>query len=75
MVYQGLVMRVGLLGGNIYLNFLIPSLVEFPSFLLVFFTIERFGRRLTFASSIIVAGASCLIAAFIPEGDDSMMSE
>ncbi|XP_035535046.1 solute carrier family 22 member 2-like [Morone saxatilis] len=69
-VYQGLIMRVGIAGGNIYIDFLISGLVEFPAAFLILFTIERVGRRLPFATANIVAGASCLITAFIP---DSML--
>uniref|UniRef100_A0A3Q1JNV8 Solute carrier family 22 member 3 n=1 Tax=Anabas testudineus TaxID=64144 RepID=A0A3Q1JNV8_ANATE len=67
-VYQGLIMRVGITGGNLYIDFLITALVEFPAALLILFTIERIGRRLPFALSNIIAGASCLAAAFIADG-------
>nr|XP_020444351.1 LOW QUALITY PROTEIN: solute carrier family 22 member 2-like [Monopterus albus] len=66
-VYQGLVMRLGIAGGNVYVDFLLSALVEFPAALLILFSIERIGRRLPFASANIAAGASCFIAAFIPD--------
>lgn len=66
-VYQGLVMRLGILGGNVYIDFLISGIVEFPAALLILFTIDRVGRRLPFATANIVSGAACLITAFIPE--------
>ncbi|CAG00149.1 unnamed protein product [Tetraodon nigroviridis] len=66
-VYQGLIMRVGITAKNLYIDFLIPALVEIPAALLIFFTIERMGRRLPFASSNFIAGLSCLITAFIPD--------
>ncbi|XP_071386138.1 solute carrier family 22 member 2-like [Centroberyx affinis] len=66
-VYQGLIMRLGILGGNVYIDFLISGLVEFPAAFLILFTIERIGRRYPFAAANIVAGASCFITAFIPE--------
>ncbi|XP_041831248.1 solute carrier family 22 member 2-like [Melanotaenia boesemani] len=66
-VYQGLIMRVGIAGGNIYVDFLISGLVEFPAAFLILVTIERIGRRLPFATANIVAGASCIIIAFIPD--------
>ncbi|XP_063079304.1 solute carrier family 22 member 2 isoform X2 [Engraulis encrasicolus] len=66
-VYQGLIMRLGILGGNVYIDFLISGLVEFPAAFLILFTIERIGRRIPFATANIVAGAACLITAFIPE--------
>ncbi|XP_032881597.1 solute carrier family 22 member 2-like [Amblyraja radiata] len=67
LVYQGLVMRLGTLGGNIYLDFFISGAVEIPAAILILLVIERIGRRLPFATGGLVSGASCLIAAFIPE--------
>ncbi|XP_066532945.1 solute carrier family 22 member 3-like [Hoplias malabaricus] len=66
-VYQGLIMCLGILGGNVYLDFLISGIVEFPAAFLILFTIERIGRRLPFSAANIVSGAACLITAFIPE--------
>ncbi|KAJ3606447.1 hypothetical protein NHX12_025968 [Muraenolepis orangiensis] len=66
-VYQGLIMRLGILGGNVYLDFLISGLVEFPAAFLILFTIERIGRRLPFAAANIVAGAACFITALLPD--------
>ncbi|NP_998315.1 solute carrier family 22 member 2 [Danio rerio] len=66
-VYQGLIMRLGILGGNVYVDFLISGIVELPAAFLILLTIERIGRRLPFATANIVAGAACLITAFIPD--------
>lgn len=60
-------MRLGILGGNVYIDFLISGMVEFPAALLILFTIDRIGRRLPFATANIVAGASCFITAFLPD--------
>ncbi|XP_037376587.1 solute carrier family 22 member 3 isoform X2 [Talpa occidentalis] len=67
-VYQGLVMRLGIVGGNLYIDFFISGVVELPAALLILLTIERFGRRLPFAASNVVAGVACLVTAFLPEG-------
>ncbi|MXQ92598.1 hypothetical protein E5288_WYG005707 [Bos mutus] len=67
-VYQGLVMRLGIIGGNLYIDFFISGVVELPGALLILLTIERFGRRLPFAASNVVAGVACLVTAFLPEG-------
>ncbi|XP_012922619.1 solute carrier family 22 member 3 isoform X2 [Heterocephalus glaber] len=67
-VYQGLVMRLGITGGNLYVDFFISGVVELPAALLILLTIERVGRRLPFAASNIVAGVACLVTAFLPEG-------
>nr|XP_015201468.1 PREDICTED: solute carrier family 22 member 2-like isoform X2 [Lepisosteus oculatus] len=65
-VYQGLVMRIGIIKGNLYLEFFISGIVELPSALIFYLTIDRIGRRIPFVLSNIVGGLSCLITAFIP---------
>ncbi|KFP33163.1 Solute carrier family 22 member 3, partial [Colius striatus] len=67
LIYQGLVMRLGIVGGNLYLDFFISGAVELPAALLILVTIDRIGRRLPFAISNIVAGVACLVTAFLPE--------
>ncbi|XP_021246964.1 solute carrier family 22 member 3 isoform X2 [Numida meleagris] len=67
LIYQGLVMRLGIVGGNLYLDFFISGAVELPAALIILMTIDRIGRRLPFAISNIVAGIACLITAFLPE--------
>ncbi|XP_028996567.1 solute carrier family 22 member 2 isoform X5 [Betta splendens] len=66
-VYQGLILRVGIAGGNVYVDFFLSGLVEFPAAFLILLTIDRVGRRLPFAGANITAGASCLLAAFLPD--------
>ncbi|KAL2306443.1 hypothetical protein Nmel_004363 [Mimus melanotis] len=69
LIYQGLVMRLGIIGGNLYLDFFISGAVELPAAFLIIVTIDRVGRRLPFAMSNIVASIACLITAFLPEGN------
>ncbi|XP_024408001.2 solute carrier family 22 member 2 [Desmodus rotundus] len=66
-LYQGLIMHVGLAGSNIYLDFFYSALVEFPAALIIILTIDRIGRRLPWAGSNMVVGAACLASVFIPE--------
>ncbi|NWU93821.1 S22A3 protein, partial [Upupa epops] len=67
LIYQGLVMRLGIVGGNLYVDFFISGAMELPAALLILVTIDRIGRRLPFAVSNIVAGIACFITAFLPE--------
>ncbi|NXP35906.1 S22A3 protein, partial [Leiothrix lutea] len=67
LIYQGLVMRLGITGGNLYLDFFISGAVELPAAFLIIVTIDRVGRRLPFAMSNIVTSVACLITAFLPE--------
>ncbi|CAI9173739.1 unnamed protein product [Rangifer tarandus platyrhynchus] len=66
-LYQGLIMHMGLAGSNIYLDFFYSALVEFPAAFIIILTIDRIGRRYPWATSNMVAGAACLASAFIPE--------
>lgn len=68
MLYQGLIMHLGLAGGNIYLDFFYSALVEFPAALTILLTIDRVGRRYPWATSNVVAGVACLASVFIPDG-------
>nr|XP_020664711.1 solute carrier family 22 member 3 isoform X1 [Pogona vitticeps] len=66
-VYQGLVLRLGIIEGNLYLEFFISAVMELPAAFLILLTIDRIGRRPLFISSAIVAGIACLITAFLPK--------
>ncbi|XP_058591813.1 solute carrier family 22 member 2 isoform X1 [Neofelis nebulosa] len=66
-LYQGLIMHMGLAGSNFYLDFFYSALVEFPAALLIILTIDRLGRRYPWAASNMVAGVACLASVFIPD--------
>ncbi|KAG8444467.1 hypothetical protein GDO86_009588 [Hymenochirus boettgeri] len=66
-IYQGLVMRLGIVSGSLYTNFFISAVVELPGAMIILLCIDRIGRRLPFALSNAVAGVACLITAVIPE--------
>ncbi|XP_073527509.1 solute carrier family 22 member 3 isoform X2 [Phyllobates terribilis] len=64
-IYQGLVMRLGIVSGSLYMDFFISAVVELPAAFLILFSIDRVGRRLPFALSNAGAGIACLITAAI----------
>ncbi|XP_060609658.2 solute carrier family 22 member 2-like [Anolis sagrei] len=66
-LYQGLIMHMGIAGGNIYLDFFYSALVEFPAAIILILTIDRIGRRYPWAAANLLAGAACLITALVPE--------
>ncbi|NXO81297.1 S22A2 protein, partial [Sitta europaea] len=66
-LYQGLIMHMGMAAENMYLDFLYSALVEFPAAFIIIVTIDRVGRRYPWALSNLVAGAACLATALIPE--------
>ncbi|XP_069811058.1 solute carrier family 22 member 2-like [Dendropsophus ebraccatus] len=66
-IYQGLIMHMGSTSSNIYFDFFISALVEFPSALIIIFTVERIGRRYPWAVACMITGLACLVSAFIPK--------
>ncbi|XP_018421148.1 PREDICTED: solute carrier family 22 member 3 [Nanorana parkeri] len=64
-IYQGLVMRLGIVSGNLYTDFFISAVVELPAAVLILISIDRIGRKLPFALSNAGAGIACLITAAI----------
>ncbi|XP_054943643.1 solute carrier family 22 member 1 [Physeter macrocephalus] len=64
-LYQGLIMHMGVTGGNLYLDFFYSALVEFPAAFIILVTIERFGRLYPMAGSNLVVGAACFLMIFI----------
>ncbi|KAM9060222.1 solute carrier family 22 member 1 isoform 2-T3 [Megaptera novaeangliae] len=64
-LYQGLIMHMGVTGGNLYLDFFYSALVEFPAAFIILVTIERFGRLYPLAGSNLVVGAACFLMIFI----------
>ncbi|XP_067900668.1 solute carrier family 22 member 2-like isoform X2 [Heterodontus francisci] len=68
LVYLGLVIRLGIVGGNIYLNFFISGVVEIPAAIIIVLLIDRVGRRFPFVAGNLLAGACCLITAVISDG-------
>nr|XP_013004336.1 solute carrier family 22 member 2 [Cavia porcellus] len=66
-LYQGLIMHMGLVGENIYLDFFYSALVEFPAAFIIILTIDRIGRRYPWAMSNVMAGVACLASVFVPD--------
>ncbi|XP_038674856.1 solute carrier family 22 member 3-like [Scyliorhinus canicula] len=65
LVYLGLILRLGVQGGDTYIDLFVAGAVELPATLLGFLLVERVGRRSPFVVSHIVAGTFCLLAACI----------
>lgn len=72
-VYYGLSLSSVNLSGNKYLNFILVSLVAIPGYALAQYTMNRFGRRPSISTFMIVCGIMCLSGAFL-HGIDTWVS-
>lgn len=66
MTYYGLALAAGDLGGSLYLNYVLVSVVEFPAIIIAIDFCERFGRKKTVIYPMIVGGLSCALVAAVP---------
>lgn len=64
MIYYGLSLNSGNLGGNFYLNFFLSGLVEFPGYTIVLLFLDRLGRKRLHCICMIVGGLTCLSTIF-----------
>ncbi|CAI5445911.1 unnamed protein product [Caenorhabditis angaria] len=61
MVYYGISMKADVLGGDIYMNFIISSAIEVPAILLVALLSDRLGRRLLVAGNLFISGIALML--------------
>ncbi|XP_055375376.1 organic cation transporter protein-like [Condylostylus longicornis] len=65
--YYGLSWNTSNLGGNDLLNFVISGAVEFPAYIFLLCTLNRWGRRSILCGCMIFAGSMLLLTAVVPE--------
>ncbi|XP_047990840.1 organic cation transporter protein [Leguminivora glycinivorella] len=68
LVYYGLSLSCGKLEGNPYLILAVLGFVEFPSYGAVIYFLDIWGRRPLISSMMLIGGAACVVATFIPAG-------
>ncbi|XP_041351234.1 organic cation transporter protein-like [Gigantopelta aegis] len=64
MVYYGLGLNVGNLGGDVFLNFTIANIVELVSYFLCIALLDRVGRKLLHCGSMLLGGVACVATLF-----------
>ena len=68
MIFYGLSLSADELGGSLYLNYILVSLVELPGICLALGSCERFGRKKTVAIPMLIGGVACGSIAFFQPG-------
>ena len=71
MVYYGLSLAADDLGGNLYVNYILVSVIEFPAIASAIYFCDKFGRKKTILPSLLIGSISCILVAFIPNTGDS----
>ena len=70
MVYYGLSLAADDLGGSLYRNYVLVSIIEFPAIVMAIDFCQRFGRKKTVMYPMFIGASACILVAFIPsEGD------
>ncbi|CAG4964856.1 unnamed protein product [Parnassius apollo] len=66
-IYYGLSINAVNLSGNIYLNYILTTLIEIPGYWTAVLILDRVGRKVTLFSGYMVCGICCFAFAFIPK--------
>ena len=64
MVFYGLALNLGNLGGDLYLNYLISSLIEYVAYTICVFAILKMNRRSFHCTSMMLGGIACVVTLF-----------
>ncbi|CAJ0935935.1 unnamed protein product, partial [Mesorhabditis belari] len=67
MIYYGFGMKPDVLGGDLYVSFIMGALIEMPALVIVYLLIDRIGRRPVLAGGFAIPGIVLLANIFLPE--------
>ena len=67
-VYCRLSLAADDLGGNLYLNFILISAIEFPAIASAIYFCNKFGRKKTVSFANLIASISIMTLVFLPSG-------
>ncbi|KXJ28982.1 Organic cation transporter protein [Exaiptasia diaphana] len=73
-VYFGFVLYVTNLSGNIYLNFFLMSVIDLVHTPVVWYGLQRFGRRVTYFTILMFGGIACLLVLVVPKEYTSLVT-
>lgn len=67
LVFFGINLSLKNMAGNMYLNFFILCIIEFPSQLGCWFLMKKYGRRLPYCSYMFLCGVACVLVLAVPD--------
>ncbi|KAJ9582503.1 hypothetical protein L9F63_003196 [Diploptera punctata] len=69
LVYYGLVLNLGNIGGDIYLNTVLSGVVEIPAIAISILFLLKMGRRWPLCLTLVGSGIACLLTLIIDPGN------
>lgn len=72
LVYYGLVLNLGNIGGDIYINTVLSGVVEVPAIAISILFLLKMGRRWPLCLTLMGSGAACLLTLTISPGDTDL---
>jgi MFS transporter, OCT family, solute carrier family 22 (organic cation transporter), member 4/5 len=68
LAYYGISMSAGSLSDNIFINLILLSLIEIPSYIACIFLMDLTGRKIILVYSMILTGVGCIASGFMAVG-------
>ncbi|XP_069690613.1 organic cation transporter protein-like [Periplaneta americana] len=65
-VYFGLTVNSVSVGSNKYTSFILVALIELPAYVATYLSMNKFGRKFSLISALVISGISCTAFAFLP---------
>ena len=73
MAYYGIILNVGNLGGDFYLNLFLLQAIEYPGILISLALLNRFGRKRVYIGNMLLSGIVCIGTIYpVIENDNGM---
>ena len=73
LAYYGVVLNVGNLGGNFYLNLTLLSLIDFPARFVTLYLLDKIGRKKIYVAFMLLGGIMCMGTIYpVLENSDSL---